>query len=207
MEKEFIESNIVLLGNYNPATFDKLFFIKNNLIDENLFSDKSVFTPNYCRIITENLIISVDSNQILLVTQKVSESILEKCATSIIEHKGGTKAIGCNFKWYIFVDEKIENHTKSQFYPINNKFISSEFDTPTSAFGYYASKDFHSSRMKIDIKPIGIKNINTNEDKSALSFDFNFHIEEILKSKSISDVFKDYALFKKEVNKFIESYE
>jgi len=206
MKQEFLESNIVLLGKFSPSKYDKLFFIKNELIKEEKFSEKSIFTPEFSNIITDKLLINVRSNQLLIVNRldgKIKKS--NKIAKIIFENNSEIDAVGFNFKYFIFSDNEIKEHTKKVFYPINSEILNKTFDTKDSAFGYYASKKFLNSRMKLDIKPVLVRNIKDDVSLKTLSFDFNFHIMN--KENYIQKSLNEYSVYCKEVNKIISNYE
>jgi hypothetical protein len=208
MENEFIESNIVILGEFTPSNFDKLFFIKNNLIEEDEFLDSSIFTSNFSRIKTKELIINVSKEQIIIVDQHSSTNKKFKSITDKITNifKRNISVIAFNFKYIIFI-ENISEFTKEQFYIQSNVLLNKHFNSKKAAYGYYISDDFLESRLKLDIKPMFLKEIDTNENKSVLSFDFNFHIENEEKDITALQALNNYQLYLTKVKEIISEYE
>tara|TARA_B110000908_G_C10073980_1_gene366410 strand:- start:73 stop:693 length:621 start_codon:yes stop_codon:yes gene_type:complete len=206
MEKKFIESNIVLLGNFKPTVFDKLFFIKNNLILEEDFSESSVFTPNFSKIETSDLIIIIESNKIVLVSRTNKSDLLKSILLNIInESSTSLNIIGFNFKWFILLDE-IPKYTKSKFFSPTNESLNNHFNDDNTAYGYYISSDFKNSRMKLDIKPNIVKEINNHKEQNILSFDFNFHIE-IEDNSIFNESLNDYISYVNKAEQIISEYE
>jgi hypothetical protein len=206
MEKKFIESNIVLLGNFKPTVFDKLFFIKNNLILEEDFSESSVFTPNFSKIETSDLIIIIESNKIVLVSRTNKSDLLKSILLNIInESSTSLNIIGFNFKWFILLDE-IPKYTKSKFFSPTNESLNNHFNDDNTAYGYYISSDFKNSRMKLDIKPNIVKEINNHKEQNILSFDFNFHIE-IEDNSIFNESLNDYMSYVNKAEQIISEYE
>lgn len=208
MEKKFIDSSIVLLGNFKPVIFDKLFFIKNELISEENFLESSIFTPNFSRIETADLILLIESNKIVLVSRSNNSELLKLISTKIInEQSSSLNIIGFNFKWFVFIDE-IHEYTKSKFYSPTNNSLNNNFDGDKTAYGYYMSKDFKNSRMKLDIKPNILKQINSSKEQNILSFDFNFHIEGTNNDVSLfKESLGDYKSYVDKAEKIISEYE
>ena len=60
MELRYINKNIVLIGEFRPATFDKLAFIKSGLLSEDDFLGGSMFLPDLTIIDTPNLVIEIN---------------------------------------------------------------------------------------------------------------------------------------------------
>ncbi|MCD8443185.1 hypothetical protein LNI88_11320 [Tenacibaculum dicentrarchi] len=206
MEKKFIESNIVLLGNFKPTVFDKLFFIKNNLISEEDFSESSVFTPKFSRIESSDLIIIIESNKIVLVSRTNKSDLLKSISLNIInENSTSLNIIGFNFKWFILLEE-IPKYTKSKFFSPTNESLNNHFNDDNTAYGYYISSDFKNSRMKLDIKPNILKEINNDKEQNILSFDFNFHIE-IEDNSIFNESLNDYISYVNKAEKIISEYE
>ncbi|MGY5846008.1 hypothetical protein ACW6QP_01200 [Salegentibacter sp. HM20] len=211
MKKEFIQSNILIRGNFVPSKFDKLFFIKSELIEENEFLETSSFTPNMTRILTSRFVLTIRSSQILIANRKdFNDDFIKDIVFKIISDENSEcSAAGVNFKWFVFNEDDIEEHTRKAFYPTNSKVINRHFDKSNSAFGYYASTDFKGSRMRMDIKPSLIKNIKEDSEQKILQFEFNFHLN-FQQEKSNKDLFEklnNYNSYLAEAEKIIEEYE
>lgn len=208
MQKEFIESNIVILGEFQPAKFDKLFFVKNNLIAEEDFLDGTIITSSLVKITTKKLIINIVQNQIILVNKSKTQSILLKqISENIISESNSTiTAVGFNFKWFLFMDD-VKSHTKSKFYSTSNTVLNKHFDSTDTAYGFYVSKDFLNSRMKLDVKPKSLKEINSANSRMILSFDFNFHIDNSSNKDDINKSIDNYNSYRKKAQEIIKDYE
>lgn len=204
MFKDYVESNIVLLGSFDPAKFDKLFFVKSSFIEESDFETACIFTPDFVRINSKNMVINVTRQQIVIINRNNSVNISE-LARVINDAETKIDAMGFNFKWFVFVEEKINEHTRARFGSSNASAIADFFNSKDAVYGYYVSKDYRNSRMKLDIKPINLRNINDKNNKEALSFDFNFHFEN--KENVISDSLDNHSDYQNEVINLMNKYE
>jgi len=205
MKSEFIEANIVILGKFNPVIFDKSFFLKNDLLQEvNII--ENIFTPNFARITTNELIITIDNSQVVIVNKNILSSLkIKNIAKSIIDiSKNEIDIIGFNYKWFLLIDS-IYECTKNQFYFKENS-LNKHFNSDKTAFGYYISDDYEDSRLKLDIKPNILQDIRLSKTQNVISFDFNFHIEK--KSETtIENGINNYKLYTDKALKIVSEYE
>lgn len=210
MKKEFIQSNILIRGIFTPSKFDKLFFIKSELIKEDEFLDECVFTTDVSKIITESLIITIRFNHVLVANRKDfrSDFIKDLIFRIIKDDSSECNASGINFKWFVFNDEELEQHTKKVFFPTKSNVINKHFDSDNSAYGYYASKDFKGSRMRMDIKPSVVKNIKDDSEEKILVFEFNFHLKfQQDNNTELIERLGNYRLYLDEAEEIVEGYE
>lgn len=209
MDIAFIEKNIVILGNFKPSKYDKLFFIKNDLIKEVDFLENSLFMTEISIIETINFGINVTQQQIVISAKNPTiVNNIQSIASAIIKDDSNSiNAIGYNFKWFIFVESELNELTKKLFYTTNNNVINKYFNTDDTVYGYYVSKDYDYSRLKLDIKPILVQKIDTSEKSKVLNFDFNFHIESTNYSNGdLSNLVLDYAKFEEQTKIIITEY-
>lgn len=193
MEKEFIGSNIVVLGHFNPTDYDKLFFIKNNFFSEDEFlNDSSVLLQNISKIYTKDMEILITKNQVLF-SSKSGDYTVAFQFISLVQRQQKMSLV-LNLKWLLIENEDRKNIiklTKKKFYPIASNIINEEFNEDSSAFGYYASKDFCEGRFIMNINPVSVSSLPDDEEFLALSFEFNYNIDDLSTSKSsIQDVFE-----------------
>jgi hypothetical protein len=210
MDTTFIEKNIVILGNFKPSRYDKLYFIKNDLIKEFDFLDNSMFMSEISIIETSNFVINVTQQQIVISAKNPSkETTIQNIASLIINDENiYINAIGFNFKWFMFVDNYLNDFTKKLFYTPNNTVINKHFNTDDTLFGYYVSKNYEYSRLKLDIKPLLVHQVDTNVKRNVLNFDFNFHIERSSYSNvELSKLLLDYNRFENEAKLILAEHE
>jgi len=208
MRKEFIESNIVIIGEFKPSVYDKYFFIKNKLIPEEKFNDETFYiTPKFCRLDTEEISIDIDTERVAIINKLDSVKAKDIAHKIISESENKIKAVGLNFKWFIFIDKSIPEYTQEIFYSPNNKIINNHFNTKDVAYGYYVSKEFNDSRMRLDVKPMRLKEVDSNIDESVMVYDFNFHIEEQNNFDIHAKALENYLKYEKEVKNIISSYD
>lgn len=210
MDITFIEKNIVILGNFKPSKYDKLFFIKNDLIKEVDFLENSMFMTEISIIETNNFVINVTQQQIVISAKNPNEeTTIQNIASAIINDDNNfINAIGYNFKWFMFIDNDLNNFTKKLFYTPTNTVINKHFNTDDTMYGYYASKDYEYSRLKLDIKPLLVHQVDTNVKRNVLNFDFNFHIERnSYSNEELSKLLLDYNKFENEAKLIITEHE
>ncbi|MDI9366219.1 MAG: hypothetical protein QM541_14780 [Flavobacterium sp.] len=209
MTLNLIEKNIVILGIFKPNLFDKLFFIKNNLADESHFTDKSVFIPELSIIDTNEFIVNITQNRIVINTKNanINNNIQNIAASIIINTDSIINAIGYNLKWVLFIEQNLNKFSKQLFFSDNNKTINNYFNSEDTEYGYYVSKDYEYSRLKLDIKPSIIQKIDTNEKIRVLTFDFNFHIENNHTAEELKKIALDYENFISIANKIVAEYD
>lgn len=210
MDITFIEKNIVILGNFKPSKYDKLFFIKNDLIKEVDFLENSMFMTEISIIETNNFVINVTQQQIVVSAKNPNEetTIQNIASAIIIDDNNYITAIGYNFKWFMFIDNDLNNFTKKLFYTPTNTVINKHFNTDDTMYGYYVSKDYEYSRLKLDIKPLLVHQVDTNVKRNVLNFDFNFHIERnSYSNEELSKLLLDYNKFENEAKLIITEHE
>jgi len=209
MSLNLIEKNIVILGAFKPTKFDKLFFIKNNLANENDFTEKSIFISDFSLIDTNEYAVNITHNSIVINTknENINNTIQKIASFIILNSDTNITAIGYNLKWFLFLQREISDITKELFFANNNTTINKFFNSIDTAYGYYVSRDYEYSRLKLDIKPSLIQKIDTNEKLKVLNFDFNFHIENNFTNEKLNDIVLDYENFIKLAKTIISEYE
>jgi len=86
--------------------------------------------------------------------------------------------------------------------------LSQFFNTENSVIGIYASTDFKTSRLKLDVKPSKLRDNKTKSTQEGYIFMFNFHFAfagntGIEKSK---ECLGDYVLYRKESERIVSIY-
>ncbi|GAA4137922.1 hypothetical protein GCM10022216_14480 [Sphingobacterium kyonggiense] len=187
MEKAILNNNIVILGNFKPATFDKLFMIKSGLVEDGEFLDESIFSPDYALIVTEKLLFEIEKNKVSL-NFKDDKLIKEGEKITKIFKNSDIKAFGFNFKRALILDDF--NQYKKFFY-FENNVLNKHFDGNETTYGYYVSKDFEDYRLSLNIKPLKLQKIEEEEEEmDALDFNFNFHFSKGDLIKELSNALK-----------------
>jgi hypothetical protein len=204
-----IEKNIVILGAFKPTKFDKLFFIKNNLANGNDFTEKSIFISDFSLVDTNEFTVNITPNSIVINTknENINNNIQKIASFIILNNDTNITAIGYNLKWSLFLQKDLNEITKELFFANNNNTINKFFSTNNTAYGYYVSRDYEYSRLKLDIKPSLIQKIDTNEKIKVLIFDFNFHIENTFTNEQLNNIVLDYENFINLANTIISEYE
>jgi hypothetical protein len=89
-------------------------------------------------------------------------------------------SLGFNFDWKFFLEEgqTSEKISKALFYNDRNPIHSKYFNVDNAAFGFYASKNFKNSRLRLDVKPISLLPLGSGasieDKKQVLQFQVSF---------------------------------
>jgi hypothetical protein len=174
------KSIIILAKNFNPSVFNQYWIISNNFIDSNDILPNSVFSPLYTHISTSafNLIVLPEQLQFHIINPSLEfNGLIEKTLLPMINklQEVPYNAVGINFIWFIYDSEKTVNDLSREFFYKSDSILFEQFSTPDSRFGTYISKDFHSARLKLDIKPVTVPELVPESQNEFLSFAFNFH--------------------------------
>ena len=126
----------------------------------------------------------------------------------IIEYSDlSVSAAGVNFHFYKFSKGDTQNLSKKYFYNENN-LINKFFDGDDVNYGYYISKNFDDARLKLDIKPATVQNLESNVSEKLIQFQFNFHVDFQTNSKDkLFSVIENYERYYEEAKKIITIYE
>lgn len=209
MSIELIEKNIVILGNFKPNIFDKFFFIKNELAKEIDFTEKSFFLSELSVLETDEFVVNISQNRIIINTKNNNKNNnIQKIAATILKNSDvEVNVIGYNFKWLLFVNQDLNSFSKGLFFAEKNETINKYFETSETVYGYYVLRDYEYSRMNLDIKPLLVQKILTNEKLEVLTFDFNFHIENKFLREELIEKVLDYENFTSIAKKIVSEYE
>jgi len=178
--------NIVLIGQFEQANFDKYFFIKNSIAKEEEIDNTSSFDILLGTILfTKKYSIGVNNGNQIIITDLIPESnrdIISDIAIKIINAGNFTNfiALGINFHWFLEDESKsFENISKKYFYNEKSNLISNFFDSDNSTLGIYASTNFEDSRLKLEAKPVIATEIIDGEliNCRGYNFIFNFHFD------------------------------
>ena len=206
--------NIVLAGIFNPTIFDKYFFIKNGLIkDEEILSNSVFGVLGNVQLVTNKINFSINANQIVVTDLMPNENIneIEVLIAAFIKAANliNITGLGINFNW--FLDDKaktIPQLTREYFYSDDITLFSKYFNTEDASFGVYASRNFGNSRLKLDVKPSLVQELNNPILQSVIHLSFNFHFD--IKNKDnnseVLEYLKDYGMYKKESENIMLNY-
>ena len=213
MKLELKIRNIVLIGAFNPLGFDRHFFVKNGMVSDIEIDEKSVFLPQISQLVTSSTHLTINPLQMIINAIKPDDKddIPAKVASNLLTTSKGqiVTASGINFSWFLTLDseQKMAEFSKKMCFNEANKIQASFFNTDDAHFGFYSSKRFEDSRMKLDVKPVKYK-LNDLEDANALQFDFNFHNdyrEPATEMKGLEVTLAKYSRFREESDKIISS--
>jgi len=214
MQTELKEKNIVFAGVFNVASYDKYFFIKNDIVKEEEILDNSVFAGfnGVTQLITNKIQITISLGQLIISDLLIgsSESNIENIAISIVEKlkNSSVVALGINLNWSLMDESRsLGQLSKDLFYNDKIELFSKMFNSDNPMYGVYASKNIKDGRVKLDIKPHVIKQPD-NSTMSFLYFIFNFHFD--IKNKEgnseLLTIIRDYSFYKEESVKILSIY-
>ena len=205
MTPSLFSRNIVLIGGFDLAIFDRYFFIKNEIFNDKDIQYQSSFNPQQViQIFNSKYNFFITPNQIIISSLSLNnlEDNINELVKKIIQIGSfGISAVGFNFHWSLRDNTKsIPELSKENFYSDNIKILSF-FKSNDARFGTYASMNFLNSRLKLDVKPVSIQNTVTLEIEDVINFAFNFHFDAISNNNDILLYLNDY------INYYNKSYE
>lgn len=199
MTKGYLNRNIVFIGEFKPAIFDRLYFTKGNFLSENDFLEGSIFLPDLTIIDTKNFVIEINQNRFSINFKEVNFKIEASLLIKLLRDSK-IKAFGFNFKRALFI-ENISDSKKYFFF--ENNVLNNFFNSKETAYGYYISRPFEGSRLKLDIKPVKLQKVDENIVLNALDFNFNFHFE----ATNYEEELEKYAIYENLTLQVLNDYE
>jgi hypothetical protein len=206
--------NIVLVGVFNPSTFDKYFFIKNNIVKEDEILPNSIFGEiGIVQLLSQNFHVMINLNQIIVSSLKPENDTNEisKITLSILKTGkiSNLSAMGINAQWFLDDNsKKMEELSKGFFYNEKLELFTKFFNADNSRFGVYASTNFKDSRLKLDIKPSIIQDIlkTTIQDVILFAFNFHFDFKDDIENIKLISYLNDYNSYIEESKRIISIY-
>ena len=173
---------VVAAANLNPTIFTQSWLTKSGIFNEKDFQNQgTLFTPLAVNATGEGFTLMVVPERIQIgflssdVATRSGQTILRRSIGKIVKELPHTPflAVGFNFDW-ILVPANPEEIAKieREFFISESNPLAEEFSTQNAHFGCYLSKDFNWARLKLDIKPVTLK-----ERELALQMTFNYHLD------------------------------
>ena len=175
-------NTVLVAQNLNPSIFSQLWLVRHGIFeDAELTAGNFLFSPLAVNVETPQLVFMAvpERIQIAFVSDKVDG---ESCQQSLHRTLGRIcselphtpfLAVGFNMGW------TLEARNDVKMAPLERKFFLAEenplakfFSDEKSRFGCYLSKDFELGRLKLDIKPVVLK-----DGSSTIRMVFNFHLD------------------------------
>jgi hypothetical protein len=213
MEKELkIQSVVVLAQSFNTTIFNPHWLVKNNLINESDIDPTSIFAQNVTQVVTKQISLLVLPDQLQFTSGAENGNFVEDINNTLVPiisklQEIPYKAVGLNFNWFIKDENKsIQELSKELFFNEKSKLFQL-FDDGNPKFGTYLSKEFKSTRLKLDIKPV---TANLHENSNPIEYiacNFNFHLDlhnPDTATVDLINLLKEWTVFHNESKKIIE---
>lgn len=209
MKIDITHTNVVIVARqFNPSIITQLWLVKNDIIEEEEFTEDCVFLPiiSHVRSREFNLLVLPEQLQFSIVkkTENEQELIVSKVG-AIIQKLPHTPyvAAGLNFSWELKPESKgMGDFTRSLFY--RDIPLYKEFNTEDSRFGAYMSKNVFGCRLRLNIKPVKKKSQNKEEEILQFAFNYNRELSEENKIEEILDLLGNWNRAKSLSNEIIE---
>lgn len=174
-------SNAVIVAHqFNPSVVNQLWLVDNGIVSREEFQEGCVFSDMVVNVNARDFSLFVSPEQLQFVP-KVSEetegALLQRILGKFVQSVPHTPfaGLGINFVW-IVSDEDVVGLSRKLFFRQDAPLYTS-FDSKDARFGAYMSKDFNGGRLKLDIKPVTVKVLETGVSVERLQFAFNFHFD------------------------------
>lgn len=205
--------NIVLVGSFNVNTFDKYFFIKNQIVNESEILAGSIFDPigGVIQLVSNNFNVVISTQQVIISATKLENDGIEKIMFQIIQSGNivTSTALGINFHWFLSDDSiPLAELSRKLFFNDKVEVFNKFFNTADSMYGAYSSTNFKNARLKLDVKPNVISNPINKSTQSVINFTFNFHFDVQNKSdvNEVLGYLNEYDLYRIESEKIMSIY-
>jgi hypothetical protein len=179
MISEVTQANVVIVARqFNPSVFSQSWLIKNEILLEEDFPPRWVYSPLLVDVPSKAFHLSVLPEQLQFAPvspSEASQDLLLAKVGKIVETLPHTPfvAAGLNFVWQVFHETgSVAAMTRGAFFN-GNVPLFRHFDAEDARFGAYMSKDVLGCRLRLDVKPVTIA--RKGESQSCLQFSFNFH--------------------------------
>lgn len=167
---------VIAARQFNPSILTQLWLVRNGILAEDEFAPGCIFTDDISQVQTNKFHLVAIPQQLQFAPNVSNDAEIQLLSDKLggivraLPHTPYT-AIGLNFVYHKQPADVSAASKRAFFQPGSQLFRV--FDTPTSHFGGYMSKDWCNMRLKLDIKPIYIEEGGHKENR--LQFGFNFH--------------------------------
>ena len=174
-------SNAVIVAHqFNPSVVNQLWLVDNGIVARDEFQEGCVFSDMVVNVNAKDFSLFVSPEQLQFapkVAEGVEDSVVQNSLGRFVRAVPHTPfaGLGLNFVWGVS-DEDIVTLSRKLFFRPDEPLYKA-FDSDNARFGSYMSKDFSGGRLKLDIKPITLKLIETGESIERIQFAFNFHFD------------------------------
>lgn len=204
LERELkIQSIVILAQSFNPTVFNRHWLAKNDFIKEESILPNSIFAPGVTQVSTKEFTLLVIPEQLQFnighESTKFSDQINNTLLPIInklmeIPYTG----VGLNFNWFMKDSIKDIPELSKELFFVNDSPLFNDFSSEDSRLGSYMSKNFESTRLKLDIKPVNLLDNRTKVSSDHIQCSFNFHLnlnqedcaDELVKTISEWDKYK-----------------
>jgi hypothetical protein len=177
MNIENVGSNAILIAKqFNPSIIRDFWLVDNGLLSRDDFLPGCVHTDAFVNVRSRRFSLVVVPDQLQFVPigepEELQDIVVEKLGAIVrtLPHTPFS-AVGLNFVWHVRLeDESIEEVTRGMFAAPDHIPLHRAFLEPDAKFGAYCSKDALGCRLKLDVKPIIVK------EENRIQFAFNFHL-------------------------------
>jgi hypothetical protein len=163
----------------NPSIFTQTWLAKYKVFEESDFTQNSLYSPLAVNVATPDLLfVAIPEKVQVAFGQKREDAswcqnALHRTVGVIAKelHHTPFQAVGFNMEWVVKIEpsRSIENVERKCFLPEANP-LAKHFNDDNCRFGIYLSKDFTLGRLKLDIKPVTLK-----DSSPGARLLFNFH--------------------------------
>jgi len=198
-------SVVILADPWNPAMFNQHWLINNKIFVENEELLAAISAPQVSNFRTKQFNILVLPTQLQFeINPELSEYPYNKLVEILqrVDY-APIRAIGVNFKWKQDTEgEAIPKFTRSN-YCYSDSSIFRKFTDDNAKFGLYLSKDFLTSRLKLNILPIREK---SGDEYVQYSFNYHHDLNKETDYQKAIDIVKNWKAYFDHTRQIIDSY-
>ena len=167
---------IVNANQFYPTLLTKTWLVENNIIPENDI-ENYLNGNGISQIKCANFFLTMLPNQvsfsIINDLDKKDIHLLLNCINALERVQFLTA--GINFAYSSPLSNDVTKNLSREKYFFTNSKVHSLFDNEDAKFGVYLSKNFHGTRLKLEILPSLVQSLKNPLPREVLSFTYNYH--------------------------------
>ncbi|MBI5444043.1 MAG: hypothetical protein HY900_22895 [Deltaproteobacteria bacterium] len=175
MKKALESATVVLVAHqFNPSIIDKLWLVKNLIVEEGDLLEGGVQAPVISQVDTRKFRLQVIPEQLTFELKDSEDGSALSSLGLLVSRLPETpySAMGLNFLWRAQPDDNDHARLSRELFFRADLPLYRAFDEGNSCFGAYFSKGwFDGSRLKLDVKPVDAAG------RKLIQFAFNFHLD------------------------------
>lgn len=194
MERKLVSTNAVVIANaFNPSVVRESFLNKIGVVAPDEVKPGFIFSEQVANVSTARftLLVLPQQLQVAPVERVGAGEVVGSVIVSLVKALPHTPyvAAGINFVWHLAPQDETVAEATRRLFAGNASPLRDAFDVPNAnaRFGFFASKDLGSVRLKLDVKPAHLLSPDGVKGGELVQCSFNFH-RDVATATALADV-------------------